>query len=755
MCGALALLPVSGLHAAAPNPSWVGGQVCADCHAAQAKAWRGSDHDRAMMEATQASVLGDFDSARFEHFGIETVFYREQDHFMLRTDGPDGKLQDYPIKYTFGVRPLQQYLIEFPGRRLQALDIAWDARPAEQGGQRWFALHPDSNSTPDDVLHWTGPNLNWNYMCAECHSTNLHKNYSAETQSYQSTWSELNVGCEACHGPGEKHVEWARGPDHANESVTGSKGLTVQFDERKGVSWIIDGNTGAPKRSVPKSSTIEIEVCAQCHSRRSQISDDWIPGQPFLDAYLPSLLTENLYHPDGQIDEEVYVWGSFLQSRMYQAGVSCSDCHDPHSGQLKLPGDQVCTQCHAQGRYAGPSHHFHQPASTGASCIGCHMPDKVYMGVDARRDHSIRVPQPDLTVSMGTPNACNQCHTAQSAIWAVERVRAWYGRNPSGMQKYAPALHAAREQRPEAPRLLREMLADGSQPNIARATAYLNLGFFPDRQSVDLLRQALSQGSSLERLGALSALNSMPADTRMMALPLLADKLKAVRIEAARLLASVPQENLQPEQMARLQKGIAEYIEAQRFNAERPESQVNLGMLFADLGRVDEAEKSYRLALSLQPGFEPAYANLAHLLDNTKGNREAIDLLTAGLEIIPQSAVLKHAMGLALARRRQLEPALAYLADAARSAPDVPRFSYVYAIALNSNSKPDQALQELASAHERHPADIDILFALVTINRDVGNLATARKYALELKALMPEQPAVDQLLKEVSDPLPR
>jgi len=746
ICGALALLPVSGLHAATPNPSWVGGQVCADCHAAQSKAWRGSDHDQAMMEATEASVLGDFDSARFEHFGIETVFFREQGRFMVRTDGPDGKLLDYPIKYTFGVRPLQQYLIKFPGGRLQALDIAWDARPAGQGGQRWFALHPDSKSTPDDVLHWTGPNLNWNYMCADCHSTNLEKNYSAETQSYQSAWSEMDVNCEACHGPGQEHVRWSRQPTAGRDADSGNMGLTVLLDERKGVSWPLDAETGKPRRSVAKNSDREIEVCAQCHSRRHQMSDDWIPGQPFLDAYLPSLLTEGLYHPDGQIEDEVYVWGSFLQSKMYQAGVTCSDCHDPHSGDLKLPGDRVCAQCHAEGRYAGRSHHFHRPASAGASCVGCHMPDKTYMVIDARRDHSMRVPRPDLSQAIGTPNACNQCHEDHTPAWAAEQVRAWYGHDAAGLQQYAQTLAAARAQQVKARALLQKLAADRSQPAIARATADLHLDINPDRRSVELLNQALSQGTPLERLGALAALDSLPPGARARVFPLLSDPLRAVRIEAARLLAGIPAGDLDADLRAALQRGIDEYIAVQKFNAERPESQVNLGSLFANLGRMDEAEESYRLALRLQPRFEPAYANLADLLDSMKRGHEAIDVLTAGLEAVPESAVLKHTMGLALARRQQLQLALAYLADAVRSAPDVSRFSYVYAIALNSGGETAQALKELASAHKRHPADTDILLALVTINRDVGKVGAARNYALELKALLPDEPFVDQLV---------
>ncbi len=743
---ALLLLPILTAKAMEPEPSYVGGKVCFGCHKAQAAAWRGSDHDRAMMEVSDTSVLGDFNSARLKHFGVETLFYRKDGRFMVRTDGPDGEVHDYPVKYTFGVYPLQQYLVEFPGGRLQALDIAWDSRPAAEGGQRWFALHPDVESHAGDVLHWTGPNLNWNYMCADCHSTDLNKNYHAASESYKTTWSEIDVSCEACHGPGEQHVQWSQQPAAERETNPGNMGLTVRFDERKGVSWPLDASSGKPRRSAVKTTDTEIEVCAQCHSRRSQISDDWAPGQPLMDAYVPALLTEGLYHADGQIEDEVYVWGSFLQSAMYRAGVTCSDCHDPHSGRLKLPADQVCGQCHSTERYASKSHHFHPAGSAGSSCIQCHMPDKTYMVVDARRDHSMRVPRPDLTQAIGTPNACNHCHSDQSPAWAAEQLRTWYGHDAAGLQRYARPFNAARTQQAEARRLLQEFLADKSQPEIARATAYLHLDINPDQTSVQLLRQALAEGSPLERSGALAALDALPPAVKVMAFPLLADERKAIRIEAARLLSGIPAGNLEAEQQKLLQRGIDEYIAAQRFNAERPESQVNLGNLYADLGRPDEAEKAYRTALHLQARFEPAYVNLSHLLAGRHRDQEATDLLAAGLKLIPDSAMLKHAMGLALARQHQLDKALVYLADAAKSAPEVPRFSYVYAIALNSTGRPDLALQELAAAHKRYPGNSEILLALVTINRDAGNAAAARDYALKLKELMPEEPAVDQLL---------
>ncbi|MGA7980534.1 MAG: tetratricopeptide repeat protein [Chromatiaceae bacterium] len=705
-----------------------------------------------MQEATDASVLGNFDDVSFEQFGVVSRFYRKDGRFMVRTDGPDGQLRDYPVKYTFGVFPLQQYLIEFPGGRLQALDIGWDSRPKGEGGQRWIHLHPDDPVRHDDVLHWTGPNLNWNYMCADCHSTNLRKGYDERSDSYHTTWSEIDVSCEACHGPGSKHVQWAEAKEKGKTVEIPDMGLTVRLDERVGVAWPIDPVSGKAKRSAPRTTTKEIQVCARCHSRRSQMTDEVIAGQPYLDGFRPALLTTGLYYPDGQIQDEVYVWGSLLQSKMYQAGITCSDCHDPHAATIRLPGDVVCYQCHSPDRYATKKHHFHPEGSTGASCVECHMPPTNYMVVDARHDHSFRVPRPDQSVTMGTPNACNKCHADKTPQWAAEQVKAWYGKVPEGFQHYAAALHAARSQLPGAGKLLQGIAADAGQPAIARATALQELGAYPDASMLALIRQGLAAEDPLERLGALGALDSLGPPQRLLAVSLLWDDFKAVRIEAARLLAVLPPGQLPDRVRRQLDQGIREYIAVQEFNAERPEAQLNLGTLYADQGNYQAAELAYRRAIKLQPRFVPAYVNMAQLLSGLKREQEADGFLRSGLQLNPKSADLEHALGLSLVRQKKLDEAVGVLAKAAKLAPDNARYSYVYAVALQSTGKLDQAIQVLDGAHRRRPGDVDTLVALATFNRDAGHRKAALAYARQLQELMPGNPTVEQLVLELDAP---
>ena len=292
-------------------PDYIGAQACKSCHLKEHQQWQGSHHDLAMQVANEQTVLGNFDNAIFSKSGINTRFYKNKNRFMVNTDGPDGKLHDYEISYVFGVYPLQQYMVKFPQGKIQVLDIAWDSRIKEQGGQRWFSLHPDEDIKADDVLHWTGPNLNWNFMCADCHSTNLKKNYSELDKRYDTKWNEINVSCEACHGPAAEHISWAQQPVEKRNKQ--ANGLTIHLTKPTSSLWRINNKTGKPELSGNTlTNQAELEVCAKCHSRRAQLDDDFVPGDNFRDHYLPSLLTAPLYYPDGQIRDEVYVYGSFF-----------------------------------------------------------------------------------------------------------------------------------------------------------------------------------------------------------------------------------------------------------------------------------------------------------------------------------------------------------------------------------------------------------------------------------------------------------
>jgi predicted CXXCH cytochrome family protein len=734
-------------------PTFVGAQACAGCHAAEFDAWKGSHHALAMQKATEATVLGDFAGAQLEHFGVMTRFLRDGDKFMARTDGPDGALHEYPIAYTFGVYPLQQYLIAFPSGRLQALGIAWDSRPKDDGGQHWFHLYPGQNLKPGDQLHWTGRDQTWNYQCAGCHSTDLKKNYDLTANTYATNWTDLDVACEGCHGSGSRHAAWAKahgeGSSYSPNTDASRMGLTNWLKPTDGGHWEMNPETGIARRT-EKLVSIELDTCAACHSRRKVIAKNPVPGEPFLDSYLPALLEAGLYHADGQIDGEVYEYGSFLQSRMYHAGVTCSDCHDPHSAKLRAEGNALCEQCHLPGKFDVAGHHHHQPGSAGALCVNCHMPTKNFMVVDARRDHSIRVPRPDLSVALGTPNACSQCHAGSSAEWAAETVAGWYPHGRQTTPHYGTALHAGRVGAADAEQQLDRLILDQTQPEIARASALPLLAPYASSTSEPAIKRAIGDPDPLVRMAAPRALPGTPPPRFVdAAAPLLSDSVRAVRIEAARALAGTDLLALTPEQQTALVKATAELVAAEKVDADRPEAHLNLGLLDLRRRELPEAEAEYRTALRLDPNFVPALVNLADL-DRARGmdDEGGAELLKKAMAIEPDNADVRYALGLYLVRKHDYPGALDLLRRAHELMPDNPRYAYVYAVALNSTGAAREALALLEQTHQQHPADRSVLMALVSIGRDNGDFAAALRHARELLTL---DPADTQLRSLVSD----
>jgi len=748
------LLTLPLVAAAADQPAaFVGAQTCVGCHTAQFEAWKGSHHALAMQPAETAAVLGDFSDASLEHSGVTTSFFRNGDKFMVRTDGPDGALHDYPIAYTFGVYPLQQYLVAFPGGRQQALGIAWDSRPKDQGGQRWFHLYPGQQLKPGDPLHWTGRDQTWNYQCAGCHSTNLKKNYDLAASSYATSWTDLDVACEACHGPGSRHVAWARahgeGGGYSSGGDASRMGLTNWLKPTDGGHWEMNPETGIARRTEELASN-ELDTCAACHSRRKVIANNPAPGEPYLDAYLPALLEPGLYHADGQIDGEVYEYGSFLQSRMHAAGVTCSNCHNPHSAKLRAEGNALCAQCHLPEKFDVADHHHHRPGSIVAQCVNCHMPTKNYMVVDARRDHSIRVPRPDLSVSLGTPNACTQCHADRPAQWAAETVAGWYPKGRQTTAHYGTALHAGRVGAADAEQQLDRLILDRSQSAIARASALPLLTPYASPASEPAIKAAIADPDPLVRMAAPRALpGSVPPRFVHAAVPLLSDPVRAVRIEAARALAGTDLLALTPEQQTALVKATAELVAAEMVDADRPEAHLNLGLLDLRRRQLDEAEAEYRTALRLNPNFVPALVNLADL-DRARGrDDEGAELLRKAAAIEPDNADVQYALGLYLVRKHDYTEALDLLRRTHELMPDNARYAYVYAVALNSSGAAGEALALLEEAHNKHPADRSVLTALVSIARDTGDFAAALRHARELLVLDPDNAQLQALVAEL------
>ena len=729
--------------------SYAGGKVCGECHAKELDAWRGSDHDLAMQVADEKTVLGNFADAKFRYAGTTSTFSKRDGKFYVNTDGPDGKLHEYEIKYTFGVHPLQQYLVELPGGRMQALGIAWDARPRAQGGERWFHLYPKEALKAGDPLHWTGNSQTWNFQCAECHSTELKKNFDAGRNTFHTTWSELNVSCEACHGAGADHVAWAKRTGDAKAGDP-TKGLVVALDERKGVSWTRDATTGNPQRSAPRAQSREVDTCARCHGRAARLNDEDPHAKSLLDTHRPALLDEGLYWNDGQMRDEVYNWGSFLQSKMYAKGVTCSDCHDPHSLKLRAPGNAVCTQCHDAARFDAATHTHHAAGTPGSACAACHMPTTTYMIVDPRHDHSMRIPRPDLSVKYHEPNACNNCHTNKMPHWAADAISSWYAKGSGGNQRFADAFAAAASGAPEARGALLAIIDDKTQPAIVRASALTRLAPFQNAATLASVTRSLNDSDPVVRLAATEALATADPSIRQRFLPrMLGDPVRAVRIEAAHALAGPPETGLKGSERTAFDRAVEEYIAVQTYNADRPEGRASLGSLYAIRGDAERAIAEYRKAIELDPTFVQAYVNLADLYRERGVESAGEAALRAGLARNPKVAALQYALGLSLVRQKRSAEGLKALAEATRLDTANPRYTYVYAVALSDSGRPRDALKILEATHQRYPYDRDVLSSLALYTSQAGRRDAALEYATALVKLDPDNREYANLVRQI------
>ncbi|MFP6655449.1 MAG: multiheme c-type cytochrome [Myxococcota bacterium] len=712
---------------------FVGSKECVQCHALQAEKWRGSHHDRAMEPATPESVEARFDGSSLRHQDQTWRFLRRGEEYIIELEESGRAKQELTVAYTFGVHPLQQYLVKRPDGRMQALPIAWDSRTQERGGQRWIDLQPEGPIPPEDPLHWDQLAYNWNSQCAACHSTNLVKGYVEADNRFDTQWSEVDVGCEACHGPGSEHVSSAvsgRTELKAEIVAGGSGGFAFSLESFSEQDWQRASGQRVAARVVARSHDRQLDICAPCHSRRTQIVDSPPIGGKFLDGYRPRLLDPSLYFEDGQIRDEVYVWGSFLQSRMHAAGVRCADCHDPHSLELRRPGNDLCTGCHAPESYATTTHPGPELESAGASCVACHMPLRVYMEVDGRRDHSFPIPRPARSALLESPDACQSCHPDRASAWATKAIGSWSRTDTTPRSHWSDHLIHNSALRVDAERWF-EIASDSKSPPIVRANAWSRLAREAQASpSPTWLQARLREGSALERLGLVEMAGLLAPEARLDLLrPLLRDERRAIRIAAATALTDLPPSTLRPADRSLLARALSEYRASQEANAERPEAQVNLGVLAVQYGDLDAARSAYLRALERAAYFVPAYANLADLERIVGRDQAAVDWLRQALDLAPDEARTRYALGLALHRSGQTQEALSELALAAEAAPDQPRLVLGWALALDAANQRAAAIEALAGAIDTGLRDPDLYHALVTLQRDEGMGREARRSA--------------------------
>jgi tetratricopeptide (TPR) repeat protein len=723
--------------------SFVGAEQCAPCHEQQDKEWQQSDHFHAMQVANVDTVLGNFSNKTVMFHGYASHFFIDNEQYFIETIDSNEKKQVFPVRYTFGYRPLQQYLVDIGDGKLQAFDIAWDARSKEEGGQHWIHLQPNEKITTEHPFFWTRHFQNWNSRCAECHSTNLQKNYSAKTNSYDTQWSEINVACEACHGPGSKHVELAQ-DEKLSKKITG-----FSHQAKQPLRWEYkkDKATASPQG---KKNADHINMCGSCHSLRTQLMEKMI-GENFHDSNRLQLLNKGSYFDDGQIREEVFVMGSFLQSKMHGKGVTCNNCHNPHSGKILIQGNGLCSQCHDPKVFDNNEHHHHTDNSEGTACVNCHMPNRTYMQVDDRRDHSFTIPRPDMSLALDVPNACTQCHKNEEGKdneWASQELLKWGVKDND--EHWAHLNYRAQLGDLLVTRPLTTTVDEKVLPALIRASLLDQLSLIPSRVSVETAQESLQDSSPLVRRAAVSALEALPAETRWQLLsPHLKDKSRSVRFEIAESVASVLNQ-LPPDQQTGLTELITEYRESLDVSLDASSTQVAIANLEMQLGNADAAEQAYLQALRIEPGYVHALINLADFYRQTDRESEAEPLFKKALRIAPDDGAVHHSYGLFLIRKQKYNAALPYLKTALEQTNAQPRYAYVYAIALDSKNQTNAAVKVLEKANKRWPNQYDLLMTLIIYLDKTGDTKSIYRYLSALTAIAPNAPDVKQLVKKYS-----
>jgi predicted CXXCH cytochrome family protein len=709
------------------DEEYAGTESCIECHEKEYYEWLGSHHDQSMMIASDSSIKGDFNNITFYNQGVYTRFYRDGEKYMVNTEGKDGKYHDYEILYTFGTEPLQQYIVEFPRGRYQCLRIAWDT-----DSSKWFDLYPDFKIASSEWIHWTGGGMNWNTACADCHSTNLRKNYFNEPDSFNTEYTIINVSCEACHGPSKVHNEFVGSED---------------FDES-------DAYDASPHLFMIRrdSSETQVDQCARCHSRRVQFTEAYNHDGFFEDHYMGEILADHLYYPDGQILEEDYVYSSFIQTKMYYNDVKCTNCHNPHTTKLKYEGNKLCLQCHEKEKYDVYEHHFHQADSTGASCISCHMDGAYYMVNDYRRDHSFRVPRPDLSVEYGVPNSCISCHTDSTNEWARDWVIEWYGLER--VKNYADVLCLGSTRTEEAVPELVKLVNDKTQPAIARATAVWYLGFINTELSNQTIFNAVGDPNPQVRYVVTEVMQNFPSDIRYQYLaPLLKDPYRSVRVMAMDGLTDVPMNRFNEDLRDAYLKVLPEYKAMLNMRADFTGGQAMIARFNERQGRPEAAEKALKKAIGFDTLFNIGRVNLAHLYHNQGKNQEAIDLFRLVIKMEPQYDPAYYSLGLLYAETGDMNQAIRYLAQSIDINPGNLRAYYNLGLAYQQSNQIVQAEEIFLKGLSINNSDVDITYALVILYVQQGSYEKANQYMPVLRSAFPNEPGIQELQNHINQGL--
>ena len=708
--------------------------TCKSCHEEAFSNWGKSHHALAERPMDTNLDRGAFIPTRKLQHGTQSSEARATNGvFQIVTAGLDGKVQPFVPDRVIGVDPLLQYLIPAPGGRWQTAEMTYDPHK-----QEWFNVFGDEDRKPGEWGHWTGRGMNWNNMCAVCHNTRVRRNYDEATDSYRTTMAEMGVGCEACHGPMADHNAWqAKNPNKSGDPTVHKIARQEMFS-----------------------------ACGQCHARRSELTGDFKPGDNFFDHHQLTIPDEtDIFYPDGQIRDEDYEFTAFLGSKMHAAGVRCVDCHEPHSMKLRVPGNLMCMSCHGNVMTNGApridpeTHSFHKPKNSptpaehkaaalrgsGDDCVHCHMPVTTYMQRHPRHDHGFTIPDPRLTKELGIPNACNRCHTNQTADWSLEAINKWYGpRTNELMRTRATAVAKARVGDATAVPTLVKMVESDTNA-FWRAVAANQLKRWPDSPGVSsALLKAVTDTNDLLRAMAVRGLEPLVSSGNATVLAALnarlADPVRAVRTEAAWALNHTLDTNSLAGQ---------DLLAQLHFNADQPSGAMQLGVFHLNRGHLPAALQYFRRAVGWDTNSAPLHHAYALALSMDGKTTEAVESLKSACRLAPRDAEYRYKLALALNEVGQLDAARAALEETVKLDPQFARAWYNLGLAHAAQNRPEDALEALLHAETLDPRSAQIPYARATILARLGRVEEARTAVSRALELDRSFAAAQQLLQSL------
>ena len=719
--------------------AYAGSESCRECHKGAYEAWQPSHHALAERKPQFELDQAAFEPAKtFKTSGGETITASQPLH--LHVAAPDGSKRELTAMRVIGEDPLRQFLVSSDGK-VQAFEAAFDPHKNE-----WFDVFGNDVRKPGDWGHWSGRGMNWNSMCAACHNTRLQKNYDAAADIYNTQMAEAAIGCESCHGPMKDHVVWL----HSHPKAT-TYAATTTLATTKPATRPRDPTLK------PMSRDLAFDTCGSCHSRRGELTSDFVPGTPYHDHYRLSIVDESdVYYPDGQVREEDYELAAFLGSRMYAAGVRCVDCHNAHTGKPVLQGDFLCMRCH-EGKLETyrtapvikPAEHvFHKPDSAGARCVNCHMPQTVYMQRHSRHDHGMTIPDPLLTKQLGVPNACNRCHADKDTDWSIAAVDKWYG---AKMQRYtrqrAQWIAAAKRGDDAARQPLVELLSNAKETSYwkAVATGFLARWIGEPAVASAVLAQ-VGHADPLVRSEAARSLEPLiesRSDIRDAVAKQLNDPVRAVRIAAAWTL----REQVDPNSQAG--KDLRRMLDV---NSDQPLGQLQMAHFALSRGDTPAALAHLATGVKWDPSSAAMRQEYAVVLSSAGKTDEAIAQLQEACRLAPSDAEYVYLLALAYNERGELPKTIEMLEQAVKLNPAHARAWYNLGLALNATGKTTEAIAALQHGEAADPHDPVIPYARATVLAQLGRRADAIAAAKRALEIRPDFQDAQALLNQLGAP---